>query len=72
VPEWDAAIAVPVTDDCHDRHTTKVAPITRGELERAGIWRTLVEWAMRQDEALFPGRQPVLSRLEREYPEVRR
>jgi len=65
---WDLDLGVPVCAPCHDRHETKVDPITRAELAAAGIWQRLVQWARLLDERYFPGHAPVLTRLERDYP----
>jgi hypothetical protein len=65
---WDLPLGVPVCHDCHDRHETGVDRITRGELIAARLWDQLVAWARDIDDRYHPGHQPVLSRLERDYP----
>jgi hypothetical protein len=68
---WDLEDGVAVCEVCHERHETGFAPITRGELIAAGYWQTLVGWARMLDARYFPGREPVLARLEHDYPNQR-
>lgn len=70
--KWDPRCGVPPCPDCHDRHETGVVRITRDDLIASGDWPRLVAWAKDVDARYFPGREPVLARLEREYPEVDR
>ncbi len=65
---WDIDNAVPVTLAAHMNHEAKAEPITRAELQAAGIWDRVVQWARMLDARCFPGREPVLARLERDYP----
>lgn len=57
-------------NDAHSNGGSKRSRITRDDLVGAGLWRPVVAWATDLDARYFPGRQPVLSRLERDYPEV--
>lgn len=57
-------------NDAHSNGGSKRSRITRDDLVGAGLWRRVVAWATDLDARYFPGRQPVLSRLERDYPEV--
>lgn len=66
---WDIDNAVPVTLTVHMNHEARADPITRAELIAAGIWERLVRWVQWLDARYFPGYAPVLSRLERDYPE---
>lgn len=73
---WDHQNAAPVDNDCHMNHEAKGVndenPITRAELQAAGRWDDVVEWARWLDARYFPGAHPVEFRLERDYPEVPR
>jgi hypothetical protein len=53
----------------HANHESGSDPISRDELVAAGYWETLVNWARMLDERYFTdGHEPVLARLERDYP----
>ncbi len=69
---WDHQNAAPVDNDCHMNHeawgVNDDNPITRAELQAAGRWDDVVDWARWLDARYFPGAHPVESRLERDYP----
>lgn len=62
----NVANGVPICDPCHEGETNHASRISRADL--GPHWWAAVEWARRLDAGL-PG-EPVLSRLEREYPEA--
>jgi hypothetical protein len=68
---WDLEAGVPPCERCHQRHEDAVQRITRDDLIHAGYWPQMVAWARDLDARYFPDpvHQPVLSRLESEYPE---
>lgn len=69
---WDFQAGVPPCERCHERHETGAQRITRDDLIHAGYWPQMVAWARDLDARYWPddpGQQPVLSRLEREYPD---
>lgn len=55
-------------NDGHSNGGSKTSRITRDDLIAAGLWAPVVAWVKDLDARYFPGRQPVLSRLERDYP----
>lgn len=72
---WDHQNAAPVDNGCHMNHEARGVndenPITRGELQASGCWDDAVAWAKWIDARYSPdGHEPVLSRLEHDYPET--
>lgn len=66
---WDVDLGVPPCDPCHMNHESGVVRIERAHLIATGHWETLTRWARLLDARHFPdGHEPVLSRLERDYP----
>jgi hypothetical protein len=57
-------------NESHSNGGSKTSRITRDDLIATGLWAPVVAWATDLDARYFPGRQPVLSRLERDYPVV--
>jgi hypothetical protein len=57
-------------NESHSNGGSKTSRVTRDDLIATGLWLPAVAWVKDLDARYFPGRQPVLGRLERDYPAV--